>query len=195
MNKHIILDTLKNTLDSYYPISTVTWNKLQEFCEIKTISKKEHAFDIYNEAKYISYIYKGLFRAYTTNEEGEELNKNFFWENRFYGPMVALLTNTEITSSVQALEDTIIVNIDFKKYRELLFLSEDLKSFHILYLEKHWIIDKNEDKDSFVLEDAKQRYTKFLKTFSHILPRLSQLNIALYLGISPTHLSRIKKEL
>ena len=65
--------------------------------------------------------------------------------------------------------------------------------YHILYLEKHWIMQKDDNTYSHVLEDAKIRYERFLKEFNHIIPRLSQYHIASYLGISSTHLSRIRE--
>lgn len=37
----------------------------------------------------------------------------------------------------------------------------DLKIYHILYLEKHWIMQKDDNTYSHVLEDAKIRYERF----------------------------------
>lgn len=188
-----IFENLKQTLDQYFPITETTWNNFQKICTIKKIKKNDYAFNVYDTPTDISYVYKGLFRAFITNENGEEYTKNFFWETRFYGPMVALLTNSEIQSSLQAIEESIVVDIDFQKYRDLLYRYDDLKMNHIIYLEKHWILQKENTPYTLVLEDAKTRYERFLKEFDHIIPRLSQHHIASYLGISPTHLSRIKK--
>ena len=110
---------------------------------------------MYDKVNAISFLYSGLFRTFIINEKGEEYTKNFFWETRFYGPMVALLTNTPITSIVQALEDSIVVDIQHDKYREILAKYDDLKMYHILYLEKHWIMQKDDNGYSLVLEDAK----------------------------------------
>lgn len=195
MNENEIFDKLKQTLNSYYLINPITWDEFKKICTIKEIKKGDYAFDLYSKVNEISFVYKGLFRTFSLNEKGEEFTKNFFWETRFYGPMVSLLTNSEIDSSVQALENSIVVNINHDKYRELLYKYEDLKMYHILYLEKHWIMQKDNNTYSLVLEDAKKRYERFLKDFEHIIPRLSQYHIASYLGISPTHLSRIRKKL
>ena len=194
-NEEIIYDCLKQTMDSYYPISQNTWKELKSICTIKEIKKNEYAFDLYDTVDAISFIYQGLFRTFSINEQGEEYTKNFFWETRFYGPMVPLLTNTALTSSVQALENSIIIDIQHSLYRELLYKYDDLKMYHILYLEKHWVIQKDDNAYALVLEDATQRYERFLNEFGHIVNRLSQYHIASYLGISPTHLSRIKKSL
>ena len=195
MNEEEILKSLNKTLNSYSTISNETWNKFKEICTIRSIKKGEYAYDLYDEVNEISFVYKGLFRTFSINEQGEEYTKNFFWETRFYGPMVALLTNSEVNACVQALEDSIVVDIKHDKYRELLKEANDLKMYHILYLEKHWILQKDHNTYALVLEDAKLRYERFLDEFSHILSRLSQYHIASYLGISTTHLSRIRKSL
>ncbi|MCJ8327372.1 MAG: Crp/Fnr family transcriptional regulator [Campylobacterales bacterium] len=190
-----IFESLKKSLDSYHIISQDTWNKFINICSIRTIKKNEYAFDVYDKVDCISFIYSGLFRSCTTNENAQEYNKNFFWEGRFFGPMITLLNDFAVEESVQALEDSIVIDINHKKYRELLYEKEDIKLFYILYLEKHWILEKDKNAQVLVLENAQERYINFLKVFNHIVSRLSQYHIALYLGISPTHLSRIKKEI
>lgn len=193
MDTKEIFAALKKSLDSYHELSEDTWNKYMDICTIRQIKKNEYAFDVYDNVECITFIYSGLFRACTTNEDAQEYNKNFFWEGRFFGPIIALLKGTDIESSVQALENSLVVDINYKKYRELLYQKEDLKLLHILYLEKHWVLEKDKNAQALVLEDAQQRYENFVEEFSHILSRLSQYHIALYLGISPTHLSRIRK--
>lgn len=195
MNEENIFNKLKETLNSYTYISEETWNDFKKICTIKKIPKGSYAYDMYSKVNEISFVYQGLFRTFNINENAEEYTKNFFWETRFYGPMVALLTNKEVDSCVQALEDSIVVDIQHDKYRQLLKKYDDLKMYHILYLEKHWILQKDHNTYALVLEDAKVRYERFLKEFAHILPRLSQYHIASYLGISATHLSRIRKSL
>ncbi|RXJ86495.1 Crp/Fnr family transcriptional regulator [Arcobacter sp. CECT 8985] len=195
IDKNKIFNSLKDTLNSYTKISDTTWKDIKNICKIREIKKNNYAFELYDNVDCISYVYKGLFRTVTTNEHAEEYTNNFFWENRFYGPMVALLTNTANTSSVQAIEDSIVIDINHTKYRQLLEKYEDLKIYHILYIEKHWIIQKDHISNALVLENAKARYQRFLNEFEHIVSRLSQYHIASYLGISPTHLSRIRKSL
>jgi CRP-like cAMP-binding protein len=195
INKEEIYNLLKVTMDSYYTLSDKTWEEFKKICTIQVLKKNEYAFELNNKVNAISFVYKGLFRTSSINEKGEEYNKNFFWETRFYGPVVAMLKNTNPDSSVQALEDSVVVNIDYQKYRELFYKNEDLKLFHILYLEKHWLIQKDAIAYSLVLEDAKTRYERFLDEFSNITSRIPLYHVALFLGISPTHLSRIRKEI
>jgi len=195
IDENKVFQALKETLDSYYPITEQTWTEFQKICTIKELKKNDYAFDVYNSTDEFYFLYKGLFRTFSTNEEGKEYTKTFFWEGRLFGPMLNLLFNMPVTANVQAIEDSIIIAINHTKFRELLEKSEDLKMYQILYLEKHWMLQKDRSINSIVLEDAQLRYQNFLNEFKHIVHRLSQHHIASYLGISPTHLSRIRKNL
>ncbi|MCT7646322.1 Crp/Fnr family transcriptional regulator [Aliarcobacter butzleri] len=122
------------------------------------------------------------------NIQKTSFGNKILWSN---GCFTYKYTNNLYCSSFRRFN---CVDIQYDKYREILAKYDDLKMYHILYLEKHWIMQKDDNGYSLVLEDAKQRYERFKKEFGHIISRLSQYQIASYLGISPTHLSRIKKE-
>jgi len=44
-----------------------------------------------------------------------------------------------------------------------------------------------------LVQNAEERFAKFLKTTPHLLSKVPQYHIASYLGITPQHLSRLKK--
>ena len=67
--------------------------------------------------------------------------------------------------------------------------------FQINYLETHWLLEKEPKEIGYLQFEAKDRYLTFLDDFNHIANRLPQYHIASYLGITPTQLSRIRKEI
>lgn len=100
-----------------------------------------------------------------------------------------MLMNLPISSIVEALEDSIVIDIQHDKYREILKNMMILKCI-IFCTWKTLDFYKKMIQHHSVLNDAKERYEKFKMEYGHILSRLSQYHIASYLGISPTHLSR-----
>jgi hypothetical protein len=87
-----------------------------------------------------------------------------------------------------------LIEIDFLAYRRLLLEYDDLKLFQIYYLEKNWLLDKDEREISLVQLDASARYQQFMSDFPRLVERLPQYHIASHLGITPTQLSRIRKK-
>lgn len=183
----------KKSINHYYELSEITHKKLQDISSFKLVKKNESICRINEKPKHFYFVIQGLFRTFILSEKAKEYNKNFFTEGMFPGSMTALLKNEESTFEIQALEDSYIIEINFKAYRELLYSSEDLKIHHILYLEKNWLLQKDSREVSLVQEDAQQRYEEFLFNNKDLEKRLTQYHIASHLGITATQLSRIRK--
>jgi hypothetical protein len=97
--------------------------------------------------------------------------------------------------SFETIEDTLIIEIDFLAYRNLMIKKQDLKLFQIHYLEKNWLLAKDSREIEIVQNDARARYLRFIEEKPTLLSRLAQYHIASHLGITPTQLSRIRKNL
>lgn len=116
-------------------------------------------------------------------------------ENYFSASVVSLLSGENSYLCIQALEQSILIEIDYKGYHHLVETHEAYKTFYIHYLEKNWIIEKEKNEISLIVDNATTRYLNFLNKYPDIEKRVSQHHIATHLGITPTQLSRIRKSL
>jgi CRP-like cAMP-binding protein len=189
------LQSLKQCIDSYSPISKESWSLLENICTFKELKKAETLLYLGDVADEVYFIGKGLLRAYFSDIEGNIYNKNLFLENSFAGSTVSLLKNRPSEFCLEALEDTTLIVMPYKEYRVLIDEYIDLKDFYIAYLEQNWVIEKECIQVALVLEDATQRYLTYLKKYPNIENRVAQHHIASHLGITPTQLSRIRKSL
>ena len=195
LNLQAAFSHLKTILHNYQPLSEEAIKIYFSACHFKHIKKGEKLLSLGECPDSFAFIHKGLMRAFLIDNDGNEFNKNFFSEGRFPGSMSALLSNTNSFLAIEALEACDIIVINFEKYRTQLFENKELMAFHINYLEKHWLIEKEPKEIGFLQHEAKHRYLTFLDDYQPILSRLTQYHIASYLGITPTQLSRIKKEI
>ncbi len=186
--------SLKNVMDSYYPLSNETWQALIKFCTFKALAKHTTLYQYGLLPTSFAFVYSGLFRVFITDNDGNEYNKNFFDGGTFPGSMSALLTASPSQFTIESLEPSLVITINFCAYRELLLKADDLKLFHIFYLEKNWLLEKDAREVELVQENALQRYERFLKQYPSICTRIPQYHIASHLGITPTQLSRIRKK-
>lgn len=189
------LYALQKVMNTYYKLSDKTWQKMEEITTFSSIKKHDYLCRCNEYQTAFYFVGSGLFRVYTIDDKGREYNKVFFDEYTFPGSMVSLLKNEPSTFEIQALEDSTVLHINFKKYRELMMESEDLKLFQIFYLEKHWLIQKSSRELSIVQQDAQDRYMEFLEEYPTLSSRIPQYHIASHLGITPTQLSRIRKNI
>jgi CRP-like cAMP-binding protein len=188
-------DALKKAMDSYSPLGAETWESLMAICKYRELKKQQVLYPLGEIPPSFAFVHAGLFRTFITDENGNEYNKNFFYEGTFPGSMTALLRHTPSEFAIVALEPAQIIEIDFSAFRALLYKCEDLKLFQIFYLEKNWLLAKEAREIAIVQEDATQRYLRFINDYPFLVERLPQHHIASHLGITPTQLSRIRKKL
>lgn len=194
-NKETYLNNLKQTIESYYPISEKSWKLIESITSFQTLKKGEALLRNGEIAKNLHFIAKGVLRAFITDEEGNFYNKNLFLENYLAGSKVSLMLQTPSNFTIEALEDSIVININYKKYIEFINETDDLKNFYIAHLERHWIIEKEQREVALVMQNATERYITLLEKHPDIADRVPLLHIASHLGITPTQLSRIRKSL
>lgn len=194
-NNQRYLTHLKQTIESYYPLSENSWQLIENITEFQTLKKGETLLQNGEIAKNLHFIVKGILRAFITDQEGNFYNKNLFLENYFAGSKVSLMLQSPSNFTIEALEDSIIINLNYKKYMSLINENDDLKNFYIAHLEKNWIIDKEQREVALVMQNATERYVSLLEKHPSIADRVPLLHIASHLGITPTQLSRIRKSL
>lgn len=188
---------LRESMDEYVKISENTWQEFKKISKLLKVKKGENIVSIGDEPHAIYFVYQGLFRAFILGGEefDKEVNKSFFDEGRFPASISALLQNQESDLCIQALEDSIVIEINHNKYRQILEKYEDLKWYHIKYLETHWILEKEPQELSLLGDDSKNRYLKFLKQYPKLDNRIALYHVASKVGVTPTQLSRVRKEI
>jgi CRP-like cAMP-binding protein len=193
----IHLEFLLNKMEAYAPISNETWRQFKNICRVYDIKKDEEIVSLGVKSESIFFVVKGIFSAYVSGgEDGEkEVVKNFFDEGRFPASITSMLKDEPSNFCMKALEESIVIKISFKGYRELLEKHDDLKWYHIQYIERHWILEREPQELSLLNKDAKQRYLSFLDQYPGIIDRVALYHVASRVGITPTQLSRIRKEL
>lgn len=179
----------------YYNFSDEVFEDFKNICLIKEVKKGEILQDTYTEAKYIYFICKGILRTYYLNEKGQIYTKNIFSENYFSASKVSLITKKDSYLNIDVLEDSTLIYINFEKYKELIKTKIEFKDFYINYLEKNWVIIKEKNEISLILDDAMTRYQNFIEQNPNIQNRIPLHHIANHLGITPTQLSRIRKNI
>ncbi len=189
------ISELRLKIESYSPILEESWSLIKSIITFKSLEKGEILLRNGQIAKNVYFVCKGALRAYVTDYDGNMYTKNIFMENDFAGSTVSYLLTKPSQFALEALEDTLLISLNYKKYRQLIESNIDLKNFYIAYLEKNWILDKEPREVSLVMEDATDRYLKLLEKHPSIDERIQKLHIASHLGITPTQLSRIRKNI
>lgn len=182
-------------IDRYSSISEESKKAWSALLKTSKIAKGNHFLEQGAIPKDISFVVKGLLSYYYLNEKGEKIIKKFFPENSLVASTSALLKQEPGSFFIEALEDTEVISYPFSDFRKLTTKYNDIANFYISYLERHWVIEKEFAEITLKSDTAKQRYLEFEEDYPELTSRLKLHQIASYLAITPTQLSRIRAEL
>lgn len=182
-------------IDRYSLISEESKKAWSALLKTSKIIKGAYFLEQGTIPKDITFISKGLLSYYYLNEKGEKIIKRFFTENSLVASTSALLKQESGSFSIEALEDTELISYSFSDFRNLTRQYNDIANFYISYLERHWVIEKEFAEIKLKSDTAKQRYLEFERDYPELVSRLKLHQIASYLAITPTQLSRIRAEL
>ena len=172
----------------------------EEAMEILNISrtvtlKKEETYISEGQIPYkFAIIFSGLFRYYYIDDKGNEFTKGFIMPRNALSSYSAMLHQTPSHFFIQALEDSEILEVNYKKWLELQNNNPFWDKFLIRALEKGYYTKEKRERELLLL-DAEARYRIFLSEFPDLEHRVPQRMIASYLGIQPESLSRIRKRM
>ncbi len=139
------------------------------------------------------YVLKsGLLKAYYLTIDGKELVKSFIQEGEFIGSLIACSSSEPCTFSLMSLEDSSLLRIPFADLQAAAVRSPEFSDFVNGGL-VNLAIKKERREYEFLCLSAPQRYALFKQRSPKLVDRITQNDIARYLGITPVALSRIKQ--
>lgn len=172
-------------------------NRVDEFFQLGRV-KSIKASDLFITAGEtpikIAYVFKGLFRYVYLNDKGDEFTKGIITENLFISSYSAMILGKASYFSIEALEDSEILEISWKDFMQLLDQDIFWVKFLLKFIERGYMIKEKRERDLLLL-DAETKYKNFLLEFPGMDQRIKQGIIASYLGIKPETLSRIRKKI
>lgn len=143
------------------------------------------------EKRYIGYLKKGLVRAYTFDEKGDEKTFLLRWENQIVASHDRILLNRPSRFTYETLEPSEIVKMDYEAMDHII-RNMGLEHSRLDILQ-HMLKESLEHLESFVLLSPEERYLEFIQKQPNIFNRVPDKYIANVLGITPVSLSRIRK--
>lgn len=138
------------------------------------------------------FIERGLVKAYYQMLDGKTFIKSFLREGESIASLQALVDEAPCSFSVVALEDCTVWEVPRRPLLDAILSSPDQLADINQFLLR-LAMKKEQREYEFLCLSPEQRYRTFCTRESALLPRLSQQDIALYLGITPVALSRIRK--
>ncbi|WP_282035944.1 Crp/Fnr family transcriptional regulator [Saccharicrinis aurantiacus] len=137
------------------------------------------------------FIVSGSLKTSFIDAKGQETIRHVSFENQFLSSLHSFIKQTASTEFIYAIEASELQFISYNDFQKLISRTTLFRDFYIkmletTYLNNHWRIE------TFLRLSAKERYEYLLTHKKEMVQRLSNKNLASYLGITQESLSRIK---
>lgn len=158
------------------------------------LSAGEHLFAQGDLDSNVYFVKSGLLKAYYIRSDGKEHIKSFLPEGSIIGSMVALLDADPCSFSLVALEDGSVIGLPFAQLKEAAAQDVSLANVLIDFLSEY---GKRKERREYELLSLspEERYSVLLETMTNVAERVSQADLAAYIGVTPQALSRIKRRI
>jgi CRP-like cAMP-binding protein len=184
----------KKNIAKHIAISETELDMFCDLFEAKKLKKKEFLLREGEVCQFEGFVTKGLFRVFHIDHKGVEHVLNFAIEGWWITDIDSFTNNSASQLFIEALEDSEILLINKpnkeKIYSELPIIE---KLFRVMTQKTHVVLQRRMIDN--LSKTADQRYVDFIEKYPQLPQRLTNLQIAAYLGISHEFLSKIRKKI
>jgi len=176
---------------------SLSQNEIEEFVNLfekKEIRKKEFLLREGDVCRFEAFVVKGLFRVYHIDQNGFEQILYFAIENWWITDIDSFCNETSSQLFIEAIEGSKILLIS-KEDKEFAYRNfpKIEKLFRVMTQKTHVALQRRMIDN--LSKTADQRYSEFSVKYPQLIQRLSNIQIAAYLGITNVFLSNIRKKI
>lgn len=172
------------------PVPEPQWLRAEALGREEKLKKKALFLAPGQPADRFGFVIQGVFRAYRVTAAGEESIKAFRAEGELVGAYAELLQGIPSLTFLEAIEDSVVLAF---RTADMTQLEQGHPCWSQLArrVAEHQFVLKERREQEFLDLSAEERLARFEAEHSHLAGRVSQRDIAAYLGITPVALSRI----
>lgn len=140
------------------------------------------------------FLESGFARSYVTDPSGNDISTGFFTPGNIVIDWPSFFMRVPTRENIQALSDCVCWQLGYADFQHLFHSIAPFREQGRGNLVQSYFALKNRSI-SMIADQAKERYRRLLKEKPEIVQNVSLKQIATYLGITDTSLSRIRREI
>jgi len=190
MSIHPLIEHFKN----YLPLGEEEIRELDGRAVIKRIKRRQFILNEGDVCNYYTFVVEGCFKMYKVDEQGKEHNLQFAIENGWIADLGSFYSEESSELCIEALENSQVIQL---KKEDMLFFFTNFPKFdrNFRVLVENAFIKMQRRVLQNISSTAEERYLDFLERHPNLFNRISNVQIASYIGVTPEFLSKIRKEI
>jgi len=161
---------------------------------LRQFKRRQFMLQAGDVCKYNSFVVEGCFRMYMVDDQGKEHNLQFAVENWWMIDMESFYKDTPSKLNIEALEHATVLQITKE---DQLKLYVEYPKFNRIFrvLAENALMSLQRRVLHNISSTAEERYLHFIQHYPYFFNRISNVQIASYLGVTPEFLSTIRKKI
>jgi len=188
------IEPLLNYFEKMISLSKEEKDLVTQYFHPRLFRKRQYILQEGNVCNQMYFVVRGCLRMYKIDDEGNTHLLQFAAENYWINDLGSFYSEKPSELNIDALEDTMVLQIS---HDDLISLYTQAPKFHRIFrvLIENSYVSLQKRLLQTISSTAEDRYQYFLETYPHLANRLSQTQIASFLGITPEFLSRLRNKL
>lgn len=190
MNTEPIIKYFSNIL----PLEAEEIYALESVLKERTIKRRQFILQETDVCTQNTFVVEGCFRMYYIDVQGKEHNLQFAIENWWIGDIGSFHSGEPSKLCIEAIENSIILQI---KKEDQLNLFIQYPKFNRIFrmLSENALVACQRRVLQNISSTAEERYLDFVNRYPYFFNRISNVQIASFLGVTPEFLSTIRKKI
>ncbi|WP_373493310.1 Crp/Fnr family transcriptional regulator [Aquiflexum sp.] len=159
-----------------------------------TLKKKQFLLQKGEPSNHMRFIAAGCLKLFEIDKAGREYILQFGIKGWWMNDLYAYLSLKPVTYFIQAIVDSVVLQIHRDRLNELFNEIHMLDRFFRIKTQNGYVALQERTIHS-MSQTAEERYYNFVKRYRIMEQQIPQYMIASYLGITPEHLSTIRKNM
>ncbi|TDQ11214.1 Crp/Fnr family transcriptional regulator [Pedobacter metabolipauper] len=168
------------------------WSAFTKIVQAKKLKKKDLLLEEGHACNFIAFINQGVLREYSY-QNGKEATVDFMGENQFTSDYQSFIMQTPSKQYLEALTDVDLLILKKEAIDSLYNKYKIWERFGRLIIERVFC-SAEEKRKRIISTTHDEQYRDFATAYPQIVQQVPQYYIASYLGLTPEHLSRIRKK-
>ncbi|GAA4238535.1 Crp/Fnr family transcriptional regulator [Postechiella marina] len=189
----IKIQHLLNYFDKYWAIEELTVKMLDKCVTKRKLKRKENILTEGEKCNHLTFVIEGILKTYHVDKKGNQHNLQFTSENKWVTDFSSLYNSIPSKLNIETIEPSIILQI---KKEDLFKLYDNSPMFdrNMRIITENAFIEQQERVLQHISSTAHERYLYFLNKYPDLSNRISNIQIASYIGVTPEFLSAIRKK-
>ena len=190
----MITKSLIDYFENILPLSEEERSIVKEAFKERRVKRRQFILQEGDICKHHTFVVEGCFRMYMVDEKGKEHNLQFAIENWWIADIGSFYSEEPSRLYIEALENSIVLQL---KKEDQIKLFDDNPTFNRIFrvLSEKALVSAQRRILQNISSTAEERYLDFLKRCPHFFNRISNVQIASYLGVTPEFLSTIRNKI